>query len=79
MTSPKTVRDPIRDNLLTPQNSALVIIRAAARLAQGDDQARFRRHRLFPDPSPSSSGRRSLWPRRVSGETAGNCPNRGHL
>lgn len=26
MTSPKTVRDPIRDNLLTPQNAALVII-----------------------------------------------------
>lgn len=26
MTSPKTVRDPIGDNLLTPQNAALVII-----------------------------------------------------
>lgn len=26
MTSPKTVRDPIRDHLLTPQNAALVII-----------------------------------------------------
>ncbi len=26
MTSPRTVRDPIRDNLLTPQNAALVII-----------------------------------------------------
>lgn len=26
MTSPKKIRDPIKDNLLTPQNSALVII-----------------------------------------------------